>query len=122
MARQTTILCIDDDADILLLRQRLLEGHGFKVITALSGSEALRLLAEDRSVDLVLLDYIMPEMTGDEVAQELKRRHPKLPVVMMSGHPELPKALLERVDGYVRKGEDPEVVVGLIQSTLAARR
>ncbi|MGO8793329.1 MAG: response regulator [Candidatus Sulfotelmatobacter sp.] len=122
MARQTTILCIDDEADILLLRRKLLESHGFRVITALSGSEALRLLGEELPVDLVLLDYVMPEMNGDEVAEQLKRLHPTLPVIMMSGHPDLPNSLLERVDGYVRKGQDPEVVVGVIHRTLAARR
>ncbi len=121
MARQTTILCIDDEADILLLRRKLLESHGFRVITALSGPEALRRLGEELPVDLVLLDYVMPEMNGDEVAEELKRRNPKLPVIMMSGHPELPSSLLERVDGYVRKGQDPEVVLRVIHRTLAAR-
>lgn len=121
MARQVTILCVDDEADTLLLRRKLLENQGFGVLTALSGSEALRLLAEQRPVDLVLVDYVMPEMRGDEVAGELKRLRPELPVIMMSGYPELPVDLLEMVDGYIRKGQDPDVVLGVIQRALARR-
>jgi DNA-binding NtrC family response regulator len=120
MARQTTILCIDDET--LRLRRKLLESNGFRVITAISGAEGLRVLEEEPTVDLVFVDYIMPEMPGDLVVEELKRRHPTLPVIMMSGHPELPEALLERVDAYVRKGQDLEVVLGVIERTLAAKR
>jgi CheY-like chemotaxis protein len=121
MSRPSTILCIDDEAQILLLRKQLLETYGFRVLTAPSGREGLRLLSEGHPVDLVLLDYIMPEMTGDRVAGELKRLYPRLPIVVMSGFPDVPEALLTIADGYVRKGQDPESVIGAITSALAAK-
>jgi len=121
MSRPSTILCIDDEAQILSLRKQLLETYGFKVLTAPSGSEGLRLLSEGHSVDLVLLDYIMPEMTGDRIAAEVKRLYPRLPIVVMSGFPDVPEALLTIADGYVRKGQDPELVIGAITSILASK-
>jgi CheY-like chemotaxis protein len=122
VSRQTTILCIDDELEILAGRKRLLEMHGYRVITASSGVEALRMLSEGQTVDLVLLDYIMPEMAGDRVAEELKRLYPSLPIVAVSGFPELPEHLLKSVDGFVRKGQDPEVVLVAISNALTARQ
>jgi CheY-like chemotaxis protein len=91
------------------------------VMTALSGADGLRLLAEGHHVDLVVLDYVMPGMTGEWIADEMKRLYPSLPIVVMSGFPELPEKLLKIVDGYVRKGEDPEVVIGAISRVLTRR-
>ena len=122
MVSRHTILCIDDEPEILTGRKRLLEMHGYRVITASSGAEALRMLSEGQTVDLVLLDYIMPEMAGDRVAEELKRLYPSLPIVAVSGFPELPEHLLKSVDGFVRKGQDPEVVLVAISNALTARQ
>jgi len=121
MSRPSTILCIDDEAQILSLRKELLETYGFKVLVARSGRDGLRLLSEGHSVDLVLLDYIMPEMSGDRIAVEVKRLYPRLPIVVMSGFPDVPEALLTIVDGYVRKGQDPELVIGAITNVLASK-
>jgi CheY-like chemotaxis protein len=121
MSRASTILCIDDEPQILSLRKAFLEAFGFRVLTAESGREGLRLLCEGHPVDLVLLDYVMPEMTGDRIAAELKRLYPHLPIVVMSGFPDVPEALLTITDGYVRKGQDPESVIGAITSALASK-
>jgi CheY-like chemotaxis protein len=122
MTLQATILCIDDESETLKLRKQLLEMYGYSVLTASSGIDGLRLLSEGESVDLVLLDYAMPEMTGDQVAEELKRLHPRIRVVIMSGFPDLPEGLLGTVDGFVRKGEDPETVIRTITRALASGR
>jgi CheY-like chemotaxis protein len=121
MTPRPTILCIDDEPETLMLRKSLLEMHGFVVMTALSGADGLRLLADCHPVDLVVLDYVMPDMTGEWIADEMKRLYPNLPIVVMSGFPELPEKLLKIVDGYVRKGEDPEVVIGAISRVLTRR-
>jgi CheY-like chemotaxis protein len=117
-ALATTILCIDDEPETLRLRKELLEMHGFTVLTASSGVEGLRLLTQSRGVDLVLLDYAMPGMAGDRVAEELKGLYPRLRIVIMSGFPDLPESLLRMVDGFVRKGQDPEAVIGTISRVL----
>ena len=117
--RLTTILCIDDDLEVLRVREQLLEMHGFLVLTASSGTEGLRLLSDGQTVDLVLLDYVLPGMSGNQIAEELKRLYPGVPIVLISGFQELPETLLEMVDGYVRKGQDPEVVIRTITQALA---
>jgi CheY-like chemotaxis protein len=121
-AQPKTILCIDDEIETLRLRRRLLEMSGYAVITALSGADGMRYLAEGQAIDLVLLDYAMPGMAGDRVAEELKLRYPQIPIVVVSGFVELPERTLSIVDGYVRKGQDPEVVMGAITTALAQRQ
>jgi CheY-like chemotaxis protein len=120
-SRPTTILCIDDEPEILRLREQQLEMYGFVVLTASSGTAGLRLLSDGQVVDLVLLDYVMPGMSGEELAEELKRLYPCVPIVLMSGFQELPETLLRMVDGYVRKGQDPEVVIKTITQALIPR-
>jgi adenylate cyclase len=122
MTFQATILCIDDESETLRLRKQLLEMYGYSVLTASSGTDGLRLLSQGETVDLVLLDYAMPELSGDRVAEELKRLHPQVRIIIMSGFPELPERLLRMVDGFVRKGEDPEKVIGTITRALESMR
>ncbi len=117
MAR--TILCIDDDHETLKLRKYVLEASAYEVITASSGREAFQILSDGQSVDIVVLDYIMPEMKGDEVAKELRSQYPHVPIVVMSAFPDIPRALLDMVDGYVPKGQDPEVLIEVIGEALA---
>lgn len=65
----------------------LLEALGYVVITAGSGREALRVYAEHgHSIDLLLLDMIMPEMDGAEVIHELRQKGSKVPVLLSSGY------------------------------------
>jgi len=116
--RAPTILCIDDDSETLKVRQLFLESFGYEVVAASSGPDALRTLSEGSGVDLVLLDYAMPGMNGDEVAARLKARYPTLPVVVVSAIAQLPASLLSRVDGYVQKGQDPNVLLGAISKVL----
>lgn len=82
-----TILCIDDDSSILELRRRVLESSGYGVITAPSGNDGLKLVSQGAKVDLVLLDYLMPGMNGDEVVENLKSEFPALPVIAIVGGP-----------------------------------
>jgi len=68
-----TILVIEDEAQILEILQALLEGEGYRVLAASRPSVGLKLYAEHwQSVQLVLTDYMMPEMTGDKVFAVLK--------------------------------------------------
>jgi len=67
----STILCIDDDRDILKLLEKNLSGEGYAVITAVNGMQGL-IEARSRKPDLILLDVIMPGMDGYEVCRRLK--------------------------------------------------
>lgn len=117
-----TILCIDDDADTLAWRTHFLQSYGYSVIAASSGARGIQALAEKPRVDLVLLDYMMPGMDGDEVLGRLKTQCPEIPVVVVSSVAQIPPQLLTNVEGYVQKGQDPDVLLGTVAKILASHR
>lgn len=104
------ILLTDDDQAYLDATRRLLEREGHRVLTAHNGEEALALLASAH-VDLLLLDFYMDGMTGEEVVGELRRTNPTLQVILQTGYAseQPPRALLKRLDiqGYHDKSEGP---------------
>jgi two-component system nitrogen regulation response regulator NtrX len=80
-----TILVVDDEQSILNALKGILEDEGYETVLAASGEEALSILNE-RVCDLVLLDIWLPGKDGVETLRAIKRHHPALPVIMMSGH------------------------------------
>src|SRR6185437_3712796 len=104
---------------ILKLRRLLLEASGYSVVTATSGQQVLRILSGRPMVDVVLLDYLMPEMNGHELAQKLRQDYPELPLVAVSAVPELPDSMLELLDATVQKGSDPEILLTTLEQILA---
>jgi len=107
------VLCIDDDKKALHARKLVLETVGYKVRTASSGRIGLRLLGR-HPVQLVILDYRMPEMNGDAVAREIRRTHPHVPILMLSGQIDVPKRASSIVDAFVAKGQPPAVLLGCL--------
>ncbi|MBC9034293.1 PAS domain S-box protein [Sphingomonas sp. JC676] len=83
------ILAVDDDRLVLNNTAAMLEDGGHRVLQAVSGRQALRMLAEEK-VDLLITDYAMPEMTGAQLADAVREGWPELPVLMVSGYAELP--------------------------------
>ena len=82
---KSVLLCIDDELGGLEVRKMVLESAGYAVLTAGSGKAGLEIFTSQR-VDLVILDYAMPEMSGYEVAVELKRTSPGTPILMLSAY------------------------------------
>ncbi|MCK9375525.1 MAG: sigma-54 dependent transcriptional regulator [Syntrophobacterales bacterium] len=80
-----TLLVVDDEPQILQVVSGILRDEGFEVVSAPDGETALKLVGE-AAPDLVLLDISLPGIDGLEVLQELKRRFPSLPVVMISAY------------------------------------
>jgi CheY-like chemotaxis protein len=113
-----TILCVDDDPSILRLRTLLFQSANYSVLTAGSGAEAVQLLADGTKVDLVLLDYLMPGMNGDELAARLRERYPNLPLIAVSAVPDLPREFLQNVNQRVPKGENPQVLLAAVAAIL----
>lgn len=109
-----TVLCVDDEKIGLRVRKILLESHGFKVLTASSGPQGLALL-DNHHVDLVVLDYYMPGLNGGQVAAEIRRRSPGVPIIFLSAYFSLPPADLELANAFITKGDPPDVLVDKIR-------
>ena len=84
----TRLLVADDSETVLLMLQRRLEMEGYEVVTATDGFEALERLrnADSLEPDVILLDAMMPNMSGIEVLQQLRESGSKIPVLMISAH------------------------------------
>ncbi len=80
-----TILIVDDEASICQSLSAILMDEGFSVLTAGTGEEALKVIAEEMP-QLVLIDIWLPGIDGLETLQEIKASHPNVMVIMMSGH------------------------------------
>ena len=101
MPESALILCVDDDRSALELRKRLLETNGFAVLATSSASQALKLFRAN-PVNLVVADHLLRKGTGVELAREMKRLKPAVPIVLYSGT--LPESL-QHVDCFLLKSE-----------------
>ncbi|MEW6076612.1 MAG: response regulator [Thermodesulfobacteriota bacterium] len=79
-----TVLLVDDEEAFVTSNAKLLSKRGYDVRTALEGTTAIRLLAE-QDADVVVLDVKMPGMDGITVLKEIKKRFPLVEVIMLSG-------------------------------------
>ena len=84
----TRLLVADDSETVLLMLQRRLEMEGYEVVTATDGFQALERLedANSQKPDVILLDAMMPNMSGTEVLEKLRDAGSKIPVLMISAH------------------------------------
>jgi signal transduction histidine kinase/CheY-like chemotaxis protein len=79
------ILLADDEIMLRDLLAELLESSGFNVIRVTSGSEVLKVLTEEMKVDLVIIDYNMPEMNGLECVEQIRKHNYTMPVILSTG-------------------------------------
>jgi CheY-like chemotaxis protein len=107
------ILCIDDYKQGLHALRLILETAGYNVLTASSGRIGLRFL-QSHPVHFVILDYSMPQMNGEAVARKIRRRHPRLPIILLSGQIDTPERASSAVDAFVSKGQPPAVLLGCL--------
>ena len=77
------ILLVDDEADIRAIYKKIIETGGYEVATAKSGVEALEKMSTFKP-HLVVLDIMMPEMDGWEVAQRIRKKNNELPIIMLT--------------------------------------
>ncbi len=116
-----TILCIDDEPAGQLPRRLLLESAGHRVLEARTGAEGIKLFQSEK-IDAVVLDYWMSGMKGTEVAGELQRINPEVPIVVLSGLTELPGETAGLVDRWLIKGSHrAEHLLDTIQTLLEQR-
>jgi CheY-like chemotaxis protein len=118
--RSSVILCIEDQPAALELRKALLERAGYTVIPATDGAEGLGLFRA-KPIDLVVVDYFLPGLTGTQVAAQMKRLKHDVPIVLVSGITESPEGL-ENVDLFVTKLELPALFLAEVAALLATAR
>jgi CheY-like chemotaxis protein len=115
---RSSILCVDNEEVPLLVRSKVLEEAGFVVFTAATVSEALACF-KSHPVDLVITDHLLPGATGNDLALELRRINPKLPVLTLSGS-QIPRGRVQPPDFYLHKLEGPAKMIAKVQSILLA--
>lgn len=107
MSQKKKILAVDDESDVLLLIKTALMSEGYAVTTASNGPDALSVAADQRP-DLIILDMMMPEMSGFDVLEALRSRQEteSIPVIMLTGVSDKGKirqAIDSGIDYYIVK-------------------
>src|SRR5207245_9100333 len=85
LRHRPTLLCIDDSESELEIRKTVLQFHGYRVLTPENAREGLELIAEN-NVDVVLLDYQMPDMNGATAARKIRRISSGTHIILYSGY------------------------------------
>ena len=121
-AMKPLILLVDDETDLIALLRYNLERAGLDVATAADGEEALTVLAE-RRVDLVLLDWMMPHMSGIEVCRQLRRKRDtrNIPIIILTARGEEAdriRGLDTGADDYIAKPFSTDELVARIRAVL----
>ena len=117
------VLCVDDDEAIRELYEVAFMTWGHCAITAADGPQALEVLRKPEThLDAVLLDYEMPEMNGVQLAAEIKRTKPDLPVVMVSGNAEIMRHAPPFVDITMPKGSDLGLLMSQIEKLVDTKK
>ena len=97
-----TLLCIDDEINILNALKRLLRKEGFNLLTASSGKEGLKLLYEN-DVHVVVSDQRMPEMNGTEFLKQVKESHPDIIRIILTGYTDVDSISEAINEGHIYK-------------------
>lgn len=121
MALRPVVLCIDDNVLVLAIRKSLLESRDFRVLTAEDGPAGLEIVNRE-PIDVVIVDYEMPAVDGGTIARELRRKHPNLPILLVSGFAgKIPESLLAIVDGFIAKGSSPDLLINEVVRVTATK-
>ena len=119
--KNKSVLVVDDSTDMLALQKMILEGDGFEVFTAQSGTAAFEVLSQIKDPALIILDQQMEDMSGLEFLDLLEQRKPEttehVPIIILSGAepPETNKAV-----GFIQKFPDVEVFLEKVHHFIAS--
>jgi signal transduction histidine kinase/CheY-like chemotaxis protein/predicted hydrocarbon binding protein len=121
VTRGGTVLVVDDEETVRRVARRILEQAGFVVRAAGGGVEAMRMLRESPdTVDCVLLDMTMPDMSGAQTLQELKRIRPNVRIVLSSGYTQEEATLAtDGASAFIQKPYRPADLVSALRRALA---
>ena len=114
------ILVFDDESRMRKLVRDFLTKKGYEVLEAANGEEAMEIFYEDKDIDLLILDVMMPKMDGWEVCREV-RKTSKVPIIMLTAKADERDELLGfelGVDEYVTKPFSPKILVARVEAIL----
>ena len=115
-----TVFYVDDSPKALRVLTSVLEGCGYKAVTACNSAEALERMGRN-AFDLVLLTYRLPRMIGFKLAREIKRFRPGTPIVLLSGYTLFAPEELTYVDAYVGTGATLDTLLRTIRLLISQR-
>jgi DNA-binding response OmpR family regulator len=116
----STILIVDDEANLRKTLSRILSKAGYTVTTASSGEEGLSLL-QAGAYDLAFIDLLMSGMSGVELLKEIRAIYPEMPVLILTAHATLETAIEAVRAGardYLLKPADPQLILNRVESIL----
>jgi CheY-like chemotaxis protein len=99
--RSRTVLLVEDEPAVQDVAVEMLRENNFSVLIADDGPHALRLLATDPSIDLLLTDVVMPDLNGFQLAHRARALRPSLPIIYISGYADEARLAAEAVHGPV---------------------
>lgn len=120
MEKQFTIMVVEDDTNINNLLKTALEKARYKVLQAFSGTEAELILQMNESIALVLLDLMLPGISGEEVLKHIREKG-NLPVIVLTARDSLDEKigmLTQGADDYITKPFDPSQLVARVRAHL----
>ncbi|MGC2423545.1 MAG: response regulator [Nitrospirota bacterium] len=110
-----TILLADDEKDSLLMAKKVLEGAGYSVLTAVDGTEAIKIFGKNSdTISAVILDLIMPHVRGDEAAKEIRRIRGDVNILLLSGYHEIDLMEINNGPGKTAILEKPYKITKLL--------
>lgn len=119
------VLLVDDDTDLVKTMAERLALRNFRTVVANSGSEALAQLKNNPGLDVVVLDIRMPGMDGMETLLEIKKNHPLLGVIILTGYASIKTSVGAIKSGafdYLEKPYDIEQLVVIINAALVGKK
>ena len=112
------ILIVDDEPDLLRVTAFMLKSLGYEILTANNGQEAIKMI-QDQRVDLVLLDFFLPDISGFDICRQVKEdetlSHPPV-ILFTAGDASMiaKQVVLCGADGYITKPFDPDQLLSMV--------
>ena len=120
-----SVLLVDDEVPFVEAMARRLKKRDVNIATSFSGSEALDVLREDSSIEVVILDVKMPGMDGIETLSEIRKKFPLQEVIMLTGHATVETGIEGMKLGafdYLMKPCDMDVLMEKVKEASAKKR
>jgi CheY-like chemotaxis protein len=114
------LLLVDDDETNLYIREKILAKSGYECVAIASPAEAIEEVGK-RDFDAVLLDYVMPQMKGDEVFRQIRAKRPDMPIIMVTAGQYIPMELQREANAWCVKLEGPQALLSTLERIFKSR-